>query len=358
MKPSNSIESDNNLWLPPLTQKNQKKVAVLERSKSSTSQEELWIPPITPKNQKRIQSSGKNKIRDTTYPPRTRSPLDRRSAGGGFLRLPRGISGLLGFRGKTLWDWLPFLLLLVVAASVFLVLARFAMQQTVVQDQLAQQTTVQDQLAQQIIVQDRLMQQLTDQQKSSTHEEILQQQAMIKQIATPEASVIAQLNSLVDQEHEQSLTNYLDSISSLILSSSTPLLLSRPGSVERMLAQTRTMDILNSFSADPLRKAVVIQFLHNVGLIQVNAGAGAMSGPIISLASANLSGVTLTGAILSSSSFHGTTLTRAKLTGANLANADLSGANLEGADLSGANLKGANMSGANTKDAKLKGATF
>ncbi len=354
MKSSNSIEPGNNLWLPPLTQRNQKEAAILQRSKVSES--ELWLPPVAPKDQKRIKLPRKNKGKDAKRLHRFRLRLNLKPIYHVFRRLASGVYRLLGFRGKTLWDWLPLLLLFVVAISIFLSVTRFATQQSVQQD--------------------RLVQQMTNEQGSTTQEEILQQQSMLQQIATPEASVIAQLGGLVDQEHEETLVAYLDRISALLISRSAPLLQSRPGSLERTLAQTRTTDILNSFSADPIRKAVVIQFLHDVGLIQVNTGA--QKGPIISLATANLasltltkanlasvnldganlSGATFTNVILTSSSLRGAILTKAKFTGADLAGADLSGANLEGADLTGANLKGANLGGADTKGAKLKGATF
>jgi Pentapeptide repeats (8 copies) len=356
MKPSNTIEPGNKLWLPPLTQKNQKEAAILQRSKAREPEHELWVPAVAPKEQKEIKPSRKNKVQDASHPPRWRPHLNLKPAYRASRKLAGGAYRLSGFKGKVLWDWLPLLLLLVVAASIFLSVSRFITPQSVQRD--------------------RLVQQITNEQETSTQEEIVQQQSMMQQIATPEASVIAQIGGLVDQEHEQSLASYLDRISALLVSRSAPLLQSSPGSLERTLAQARTTDIINSFSSDPLRKAVVIQFLHDVGLIQVNTGA--IKGPIISLATANLasltlaqanlsganldganlSGAILTGAILSSGSLRGAVLTKAKFTGANLAGADLSGANLEGADLSGANLKGANLGGADTKGAKIKGAIF
>jgi hypothetical protein len=354
MKSSNSIEPGHNVWVPPMTHKNQKEAAILQRSKASAS--ELWLPPVAPKDQKQIKPSRKRKTKDAARAPRFRLRLNLKPLYNVFRRIASGIYRLLGFRGKTLWDWLPLLLLFVVAGSIFLSVARFVTQQNTQQDRLAQL--------------------ITNEQASTTQEEILQQQSMMQQIATPEASVIAQLGGLVDQEHEQSLSNYLDRISALLISRSAPLLQSHPGSPERTLAQTRTTDILNSFSSDSLRKAVIIQFLHDVGLLQINTGA--QKGPILSLATANLAGLTLTQAnlnsvnmdganlsgatftnvILTASSLRGATLTKAKFTSANLTGADLTGANLEGADLTGANLKGANLGGADTKGAKLKGATF
>ncbi|MBA2394318.1 MAG: pentapeptide repeat-containing protein [Ktedonobacteraceae bacterium] len=295
-------------------------------------------------------------MQDAPRPPRRKLRLNFKSAYLASHGLAGGVYRRMGFKGKTVWDWLPLLLLLVVAASIFLSVSRFMTPQSVQRD--------------------RLVQQITDQQEHSTQEEILQQQSMMQQLATPEASVIAQIGGLVDQEHEQNLANYLDRISALLISRSSPLLQSRPGSLERTLAQVRTTDILNSFSSDAPRKAIVIQFLHDVGLIQVNTGA--IKGPIVSLAIANLAGLTLpqanlgganldgailtsatlTGAILSSSSMRGAVLTKAKFIGANLTGADLSGTNLEGADFTGAILKGANLGGADTKGATLKGAIF
>lgn len=355
MKPSNFIESDTKLWLP-LTQRNQKEAAILQRIKASDAENELWVPSVAPKEQKETKPSRKNKVKDAARPPGRKLRLNFKPA---YLA-SRGLVGRvyrgMGFQGKTVWDWLPLLLLLMVVVSIFLSVSRFITPQSVQQD--------------------RLVQRITDQQEHSTQEEILQQQSMMQQIATPEASVIAQIGGLVDQEHEQSLASYLDRISALLVSRSAPLLQSRPGSLERTLAQARTTDILNSFSSDAPRKAIVLQFLHDVGLIQVNTGA--IKGPIVSLATANLAGLTVTQAnldaanldganlsnatftnvILTSSSLRGAILTKAKFTGADLTGADLSGANLEGADLTGAILKGANLGGADIKGAKLKGATF
>ncbi len=177
MRPSNFIEPDTKLWLPPLTQRNQKEAAILQRIKATESENELWVPSVAPKEQKKTKPSRKSKVKDAARPPRWRPRLNLKPAAHACRRLAGGTYRRLGFRGKTVWDWLPLLLLLMVAVSIFLSVSRFITPQSVQQD--------------------RLVQRITDQQENSTQEEILQQQSMMQQLATPEASVIAQIGGLV-----------------------------------------------------------------------------------------------------------------------------------------------------------------
>src|SRR6266566_7879794 len=135
-----------------------------------------------------------------------------------------------------------------------------------------------------------------------------------------------------DNQREVALQAYLDKMSELILEKKL-----RDSAEEdeiRNIARVRTLTVLRRL--DPIRKASVIQFLHESGLINKDKR-------II-----NLRGADLSGAILS----------RANLCEANLSTANLRGANLSRADLSRANLRIANLSGANLSGADLRGAIF
>src|SRR6266699_3359775 len=133
-----------------------------------------------------------------------------------------------------------------------------------------------------------------------------------------------------DNQREVALQAYLDKMSELILEKKL-----RDSAEEdeiRKIARVRTLTVLRRL--DPIRKASVIQFLHESGLINKDKR-------II-----NLRGADLRGAILS----------RADLSGADLSGDDLNGADLSGTDLSGANLSRANLSGADLSETDLIGA--
>jgi len=262
----------------------------------------------------------------------------------------------LGFKDRTFWDWLPlllqFLLLFAVVAisgSIYLGFSRFTSQQIQEQDRLAQQTF--------------------QEQAHLAQQQSLEQELLATQTAKQQQPLLQQISSIVDQGHEQLLTAYLNSMSDLL----PALKKSHATSSARLVAQTKTLAIINALKADPIRVAIVLQFLHDSGLISVPARNS--PGPIISLNNLTLSGVNLkqanlsstsfdgailsninlSQAILTSSSFRGATLTKALFTNADLEHVDFSGANLENADLTGATLKGTNLNSADTKNAKLKG---
>ena len=101
-----------------------------------------------------------------------------------------------------------------------------------------------------------------------------------------------------------------------------------------IVLRARTLAVLPG--QNPQRKANVLEFLYETGLIYKLDGA-----PALSLASADLSGVDLSGSVwenldLSWTDLHGATFTETVLHGADLSGADLSGADLTNADLTGA----------------------
>jgi len=177
-----------------------------------------------------------------------------------------------GFRGKTVWDFLQLLI-------VPLMLAAIGFWFTVQQDARQQQT---------------------ENQRAEAERELAVQRAQ-----------------------DEALQAYLDQMSGLLLE--RDLRASKKGSEVRTLARARTLTVLGRL--DPSRKADVIQFLVEAGLVQRADGRD----PIIGLSGADLSGAPLN---------------KVDLRGANLSDANLSGANLRGAFLRDANLFTANLSSA------------
>jgi uncharacterized protein YjbI with pentapeptide repeats len=163
---------------------------------------------------------------------------------------------------------------------------------------------------------------------------------------------------------DEALQAYLDQMSDMLTPNKDrpSLYRARPGDSLSSVARARTLTVLSRL--DGHRKARVVQFLYEAGLIakdrpvltlrganlseadqyQANLSEADLSGTILSLASlfeADLSSADLTGAILRM-----VNLREAKLCGAHLIDADLIGADLIGADLGGADLGAANLTGA------------
>lgn len=153
----------------------------------------------------------------------------------------------------------------------------------------------------------------------------------------------------------------------------------------RSMATARTLTILPDLALP--RKATVLKFLHDAGLISRQSTDQNIIDPVVNLNGADFSGVDLNGFVLRgadlafvnfkgarlmNADLDGAFLAGANLTGANLAHADLSFAqlfnqqpnqpseiaNLTGAHLNGANLTGANLIQANLTSAVLNGANL
>jgi Pentapeptide repeats (8 copies) len=157
---------------------------------------------------------------------------------------------------------------------------------------------------------------------------------------------------------DEALQAYLDHMSDMLTPSRDQPSLYEESSPERLrvVARARTLTVLPRLDGD--RKASVVQFLYESGLI-----AGAQ--PIVDLSRADLSGTNLCRARLfqanlSYANLRGADLSRvANLREANLNYADLSGADLSMmSDLSDASLIGADLSRANLSHANLAGATI
>ena len=143
-----------------------------------------------------------------------------------------------------------------------------------------------------------------------------------------------------DNQREDALQAYIDKISELLLHEK--LRGSADDDEVRKIARVRTLTVLRGLDAQ--RKASLLQFLHESGLIDKN-------NRIIDLSEAQLSE-----ADLCSANLRDADLREANLRGANLGGVNLLYANLRGADLQGARLPGANLRGADLREVNLQGA--
>jgi uncharacterized protein YjbI with pentapeptide repeats len=207
----------------------------------------------------------------------------------------------IGFSGKSVWDWLNLLGVLAIPFVVTVMGLYFTQQITQQQARLSDAANKQ--------------QHQTDLQLSQ------QQHQTDLQIAN-------------DQQQEATLQAYLDKMSDLLLHEN--LGESKPNDAVRSVARARTLTVLSRL--DSIRKQVMLQFLHESNLINVN-------NPIVSLRYADLSNVDLRYDDLRYADLSGVLLSLA-----NLSFADLSGANLSGTDLISANLSKTNLSKANLSD--------
>jgi hypothetical protein len=124
----------------------------------------------------------------------------------------------------------------------------------------------------------------------------------------------AEFQNLKDQQQQTTLETYLDRMSDLLFVQHLDT--SQQGDEVRQVARARTLAALQNLN--PVRKAILLQFLYKSGLIDTSSVPyrHTVAYPIIYLLGADLSS--------------------AILGYANLYGANLQGANLQGADLSGA----------------------
>ena len=188
---------------------------------------------------------------------------------------------------------------------------------------------------------------------------------------------------------DEALQAYLDQMSGMLLPNKEQpsLYKARPGDSLSSVARARTLTVLPRLDGE--RKARVVQFLYESGLIskdrpvlvlngaalreatlnvanlrgavlvEVDLGGAALGGADLreaSLVLANLSGADLSRASLGSANLRWANLSRANLSRAYLSEAYLGGANLRGAGLSEASLSKADLGGADLVEADLGGA--
>ena len=153
-----------------------------------------------------------------------------------------------------------------------------------------------------------------------------------------------------DQQRGDTLQAYIDSMSALLLEKN--LRNSAEEDEVRTIARVRTLTVLPRL--DKIRKASVVQFLYESGLIHKDKKIIDLKGA--DLMEAYVVGAILVGADLSAANLHRATLGFTNLSAANLSRAYMFGANLSRANLSAANLSGAYMFGAWLRSADLDGA--
>src|ERR1019366_8507094 len=206
-----------------------------DKAKLPVAENGLWLPPLSPKTEEELARLRKETVYKTKEAEREaartreKTPLLQRLKSGKpyqamrkvLVRFSTKVYQLLGFKGKALWDWLPLLLglagILALTFAILTGLARFSVQ------------GIQEQ-------------QVLSQQQLQTQKNLAQQQLQQQQLLSTQIPVyLTPLGGVVDQQHDQALTTYLNYITSLLMSRSTPLLQSKPGSMERILALTRTM---------------------------------------------------------------------------------------------------------------------
>ena len=207
-------------------------------------------------------------------------------------------SGRWGFRGTTVWDWLPIV-------GVFLITVVIALGTWAI-------TWQQGKLEQRRVLEERYL--------------------------------------AGEQARDEALQTYLSEMGSLLLEED--LRVSERGSEVRTLARARTLTVLEML--DPERKSEAMQFLDEANLLHTTPSKPKV--PLISLEGANLIGTELqnanfTGAKLEGADLRGTDLRGAYLTDGWLIYTDLSGAELQKADLSGVHLHVADFRGADLRGA-------
>jgi len=249
--------------------------------------------------------------------------------------------------GKTLWDWMQLLFIPVVLA-----VAGFWFNHR--ERKAAELRAENEQKAAEL--------------RAEAEREIEQQRAKAEQEIS------------LDNQREAALQAYINEMSELLLHEN--LRKSTEDEEVRNIARVRTLTLLRRCDAE--RKASVLQFLHESGLIDKDKCIIGLSGADLSkaylgglvltnanlsrtiLIGANLMGTQLMGANLSETTLIGALLTSADLTGANLVDASISLRNLAGkepintilyeANLTNANLSGARLNGADLRYTNLTGA--
>jgi hypothetical protein len=132
---------------------------------------------------------------------------------------------------------------------------------------------------------------------------------------------------------DEALQAYLDQMSAMLIPNKDQpsLYKAYQGDSLSSVARARTLTVLPRLDGN--RKARVVQFLYESGLITKDR-------PVLDLRGADLRGANLGGAIMGAANLSWANLSRANLSGAFLSKADLIGADLDGAFLRGADLSG------------------
>jgi uncharacterized protein YjbI with pentapeptide repeats len=151
-----------------------------------------------------------------------------------------------------------------------------------------------------------------------------------------------------DARQDSTLQAYLDQMSKLMLT--WHLVKSPPGSAAREVARVATLTALHR--VDARRKVEILDFLNEAKLIQPSDG-------VVSLAGADLRGVSFAGRLLDSPGLAGADLRGARFDNATVSYVDFSSADLQGASFRNADyIRGSQFDDANLQDAVFDHATF
>jgi uncharacterized protein YjbI with pentapeptide repeats len=230
-----------------------------------------------------------------------------------------------GFQGKTLWDWMSFLIVPFVIVAAIAGLSYF------------------------------------ESDRENKHAEALRV-AEVKRADTLRKADIERADALLEAENRRAqaqqeietdrarqsvLQSYIQDMTTLLLDEG--LAVSKPDSLIVHVARANTSSAI--YQLDSGRNRILVRFLFDSNLL-------GRADPVALLSGTDLSGTDLSGTDLEGAYLRDTDLSRADLSGANLGFASLRGANLSGtnlrdADLRFANLRGANLSGTNLRDANL-----
>ena len=298
----------------------------------------LWLPPLSPKDQKRLDHLQKNQR--------------------------KAIVKETGFSGKTLWDWLQLLIVpLMLAFGGFW----FSLQQSDISAQASQRQHDSDQK----IAQDNRqndMQIALDQQRETTLKTYLDDMSDL--LLNHHLRMSKPGNEVSQVARERTLTTLrrLDATRNGIVVQflQDAGLIGVPNAVVDLSNANLSGDDLRGANLSGVN--LTHDFLFNTNLTWAVLSGANLSEDLLSntkLSDADLSGANLTRAILSGANLSDADLSGANLSGANLGAGDLSVSllsgdfALSGADLSGANLKGATVTGEQLAQAKsLEGATM
>jgi len=253
----------------------------------------------------------------------------------------------VGFRGKTVWDWLDLL-----GVPLTLVILGYLLQQ----QQQARDKAEAEQRQKIAAIQAR--------------EEILQSyfDRLSSLLLDRKVLAIASKAYLSEEETKTYSTDVIKTIRVIraknITHEEQELLDSA-----RDLIRTQTLSILRRFEGDGIRKGSVIRFLIEADIIHKlkinlsgadlnNADLRGINLRSVNLSNANLRSARLRGADLSKAILHSAYLDKADLSHSNLFDASLQFAKLRGANLCDANLNCAILAGANFEKARLRGANL
>ncbi len=148
----------------------------------------------------------------------------------------------------------------------------------------------------------------------------------------------SELRVEADRQRQKTLDDYLESMTQMLVQEKLP---GKKLDAARGIARSRTLAALRSL--DGGRKAQILQFLHETGLIGPD--------PVVQLNGADFSNAELDEAVLRRAELRGVHFEGASLKNSTLIEADLRGSDFSRADLTGATLKLANFTQAILRDA-------